>query len=264
MRTHGRFLIAPIVAIPILAGSGGLASAAEVTFEFDAANFTPGQVIDNAYLPFIPGTVSVYFAESKDGCEVNETRVTGNTKDDFGPPYVSIVAWEVEDRAWFDEGCHGDYALVEQTKDWYAQDDFKNVWYLGEDTVAWDHDDECPSTGGAWEAGEDGAIAGVVMPGNPVIGTWYQQEYFEGEAEDRAKVLKLNATVSIGLGTYAGCLRTKEYSPLAPGEVEQKNYCPEGGGLLLVDELHGGPTRHVELIGSQLPAGNFAANGVCP
>ena len=250
--------------LTMLVATSGSASAKEVEFTFRPAKFTPGAAIDNPYFPLIAGTVLVYAAESVDGCEVNELRVTGNTKDDFGAPYTSVVAWEVEDRAWFAEGCAGEYALVEQTLDWYGQDRPGNVWYFGEDTVAWDHADECPSNEGSWEAGRDGALAGVVMPRNPIIGSWYKQEFFEGEAEDRAKVLRLNANVSIGLGTYAGCLRTKEYTPLAPGEVEQKNYCPEGGGLLLVNELHGGKTLHVEFIGSSRPAGTYATTGVCP
>ena len=41
-----------------------------------------------------------------------------------------------------------------------------------------------------------------------------------------------------------------------------KYYCPSGGGLMLVNELHGGTVR-VEFIGSTLPAGDFATAGVC-
>ena len=252
------------LALALLAIDARPALAGELVFEFDPANFTPGDVIDNPYLPLVPGSVFVYSAESTDGCAVNEIRVTGATKDDFAAPYESIVAWHVEDREWLDEECSGNYALTEQTTDFFAQDEDGNIWYFGEETVAWDHEDECPSTGGAWEAGSEGASAGVVLPGDPIVGTWYQQEFFEGEAEDRAKVLKLNATVSIGLGTFTGCLQTKEYSPLSPGAVEHKNYCPVGGGLLLIDELSGGKTVHVELIGSTRPAGRFARRGVCP
>jgi hypothetical protein len=257
-----KFPAASGLVLVLLATAGGPAAAGELRFAFDPANFKPAQAIDNKYWPLMPGSVFVY--QEGDGCAINEVRVTGSTKDDFAPPYDSIKAWEVEDRAWVDEECTGDYALVERTTDWYAQDNDGNVWYLGEDTVAWDHEDECPSKAGSWEAGTDGAIAGVIMPGHPVIGTWYQQEFLEGEAEDRSKVLRLNAKVSIGLGTYAGCLRTKEYSPLSPGAVEHKNYCPEGGGLLRVDELSGGRTVHEELIGDSLPAGNFATDGTCP
>jgi hypothetical protein len=55
---------------------------------------------------------------------------------------------------------------------------------------------------------------------------------------------------------------TPRGSPLSPGSVEHKFYCPSGGGLMLVNELHGGTVR-VELIGSTLPAGDFPTDGVC-
>jgi len=257
-----RTYVVSLAAWSLLALSGQ-AAAGMVEFEFNAGNFAPGAAIDNTYWPLSSGTSSVYFAESRDGCEVNQMTVTGNTKSDFATPYDSIVAWEVEDRAWVDEACGGNYALVESTKDWFAQDKDGNVWYFGEDTEAWDHDDGCPSTSGAWQAGDDGAVAGVVMPADPVVGTWYQQEFYEGEAEDRAKVLNLDANVSIGSGAFAGCLRTKEYSPLAPGQVEHKYYCP-AVGLKLINELKG-KTLRVEYIGDTLPLGStFADDGVCP
>ena len=264
MKRFNRLPVALSLGLTMLMAVTGPASAKERVFHFNAANFTAGAAIDNPYLPLTTGATLVYAAESPDGCEVNELQVTGNTKDDFEAPYDSVVAWEVEDRAWFSEGCTDDYALAEETLDWYAQDKRGNVWYMGEATVAYDHEDECPTSGGSWQAGTDGALAGVVMPRHPGIGDWYKQEFLEGEAEDRAKVLRLNANVAIGLGTYAGCLRTKEYSPLSPGDVEQKNYCPEGGGLLLINELHGGKTLHVEFIGNSRPAGNYPATGVCP
>jgi len=263
MNARNRHSLGSLLAAAILAAAGMQAAAGEIEFEFDPANFTPGAAIDNSYWPLSPNSVFVYYSESEDGCAVNEIRVTGGTKRDFAAPYESIIAWEVDDREWLDEDCAGDYALMEQTTDWFAQDHDGNIWYLGEDTTAWDHEDECPSNAGAWQAGNEGAIAGVVIPGNPIVGSWYQQEFFEGEAEDRAKVLKLNATVSIGLGTFTNCLQTKEYSPLSPGTVEHKYYCPIGGGLLQIDELSGGKTVRVELIGATLPAGTFAKRGIC-
>jgi hypothetical protein len=255
-------VITAYLALALLVATCGTAMAGERIFEFDPASFTAGQVINNAYWPLTPGSVFVYTAESNDGCIVNELRVTGATKSDFAPPYDSIVAWTVEDREWGDEECAGNYALLEDTTDWFAQDDDGNVWYFGEDTTAWDKD-ECPSTTGTWIAGDEGAASGVVMPAVPIIGTWYQQELLEGVAEDRAKVLRLNAEVSIDLGTYARCLRTKEYTPLVRGDIEQKNYCPEGGGLLAIDELSGGKTLHVQFIGDTRPPGTYAATGVC-
>ena len=126
MRTHSRFPIAPIVSLSVLAASVGLASAGEIKFEFNPATFTPGQVIDNAYSPFIPGTVSVYFAESKHRCEVNTLKplVTGIRKSDFSCTVPKHRRLRGRDRARLRRRLRGDYALVEQPGLLRA-DDFK-------------------------------------------------------------------------------------------------------------------------------------------
>lgn len=250
------------VLLALVGMPAGQAAAGMLEIEFDAADFTPGTLITNPYWPLIPGTSFVYFAESEDGCAVNQVTVTGNTKSDFANEYATIVAWEVEDREWLDEECSGEYLLMEETVDWYAQDNFGNIWYFGEDTVAYDDDEECPSSAGSFEAGSDGAQAGIVVLADPSPGDSYQQEQLEGEAEDHAKVLRLDAPVSIELGEYAGCMKTKEWTPLERGSIEHKYYCPEGGGLMLIEELKG-KTVVVELIGDTLPEGDFAAEGVC-
>ena len=58
-----------------------------------------------------------------------------------------------------------DGEVIEDTYDWFAQDDDGNVWYFGEDTTA--YNDGVASHEGAWEAGVDGALPGIVMPGDP-------------------------------------------------------------------------------------------------
>ena len=66
------------------------------------------------------------------------------------------------------------------------------------------------------------------------------------------KVKRLNAKVTLEMentladSKYTGCLKTKEWTPLGPGEVEFKYYCPNAG-LVLIEELQGGPTVRVEL-----------------
>jgi len=47
---------------------------------------------------------------------------------------------------------------------------------------------------------------------------------------------------------YADCLKIKEWSPVEPGAVEHKYYCPYLG-LVVINELSGGPTVRVELVG---------------
>jgi hypothetical protein len=128
---------------------------------------------------------------------------------------------------------------------------------MGEETVAYDDEGKCLTDAGAWEAGEDDAEAGIVILGTPIKGLAYQQEYLEDEAEDMGKVLNLNVTVELeSFGPFTDCLKTKEWTPLERGHVEHKFYCPVGGGLMLINELHGKTVR-VEYIGDSLPEGDF-------
>lgn len=272
-----------IIGSLILALASAGASAANLEVEFDASNFTPGADIDNDYWPLLANASFVYYAEGVDGCEVNQMTVAGAplAAGFFNAPYNTIRAWPVVDKAWVSEECDGVYALVEDTIDWFAQDMDGNVWYFGEDTTAFDHDDACPSTAGAWKAGSDiadvgsNAEPGIVMLAIPEVGLTYPQEYYEDEAEDMAKILQLDDLVSIEFGEFAGCLKTKEWSPLERGAVEHKFYCKmsEGGvGLTLINELQG-KTLRVEYVGTSLddvpsPEGGgnntFATEGVCP
>jgi len=245
------------VGLPAVAVAGGT-----VDTSFDAANFSPGEPIDNPYWPLIPGTDFVFTDTSDDGCEVELFQVTNNVKNDFPPPYDSIVATEILDRSWLSPECDGHYALTETAHDWHAQDKDGNVWYFGEDTVAYDEDD-CPSSAGSWTSGVNGAEPGIIMLAHPRPGDTYRQEFDAGNAEDLGKVLRLNATVEIGYGSFSDCLVTKEWSPLEKGAVEQKFYCPSGGGLLYNTELKG-KTLRIEYVGNTLPDGDYAQTGVCP
>ena len=77
--------------------------------------------------------------------------------------------------------AHGE--VIEDTYDWYAHDRWDNVWYLGEDTKEYENG-RVVSTEGSWEAGVDGAQAGVIVPASPEVGLAYRQEYYAGQAED--------------------------------------------------------------------------------
>jgi len=235
-------------------------------FEFDSDNFDDSVTLENDFWGLrIAGPISaVLFSESDDGCEVSESTIPGAGSTTglgfFNAPY-NINAVVVRDREWVSEECDGNYTLVEDTYDWYAEDNDGNVWYMGEDTTAWDDEENCLTSAGSWKAGDDGAVPGVIMLADPQPGVSYLQEYYEGEAEDQAKVLRLNASVSIEYqdSEYLGCLQTKEYTALAPGEVEHKFYCrlSQGGvGLTLIKELKG-KTKRVEYVGTSKPVGSF-------
>ena len=229
-------------------------AATTLEFEVDADNFDNPLVIDNQYWPQVPGTTLIYKAETPDGCEWSQVTVTNDTKDITVPGQDTIIVRVVEDFEYEDEDCGGinPDELVEKTFDWYGQDDAGNIWYFGEDTQNCDGADDCTPGEGAWEAGVDAALPGIIMLADPDSGERYRQELAEGVAEDWAMVMNLNGQPVLRLedafppGEWDNCLVIKEWNDLEPGSVEQKTYCPDAGGLVLVEE-HGGKLVRLEL-----------------
>ena len=113
--------------------------------------------------------------------------------------------------------------VIEDTFDWYAQDARGNVWYLGEDTKEYENG-KVVSTKGSWEAGVDGARAGLIMPADPRPGMRYRQEYLAGEAEDKARVVSV----------FEDSVLTRDWTPLEPKRFEYKLYARGVGTVLAV------------------------------
>jgi hypothetical protein len=206
---------------------------------FDTDNFPlpPGiNDIDNPFMTLIPGTAFCYEAETEDGIERNEVTVVDTGCSQEIADVQTIVVRDAV-RLINDDFPAG--ILTEDTYDFYAQDNAGNVWYLGEATK------ECEdaNTLGTWTADDPGAVPGIVMLADPMPGNSYKQEFLEGVAEDLGKVVRLDANVSVPYGDFEGCLKTKEWTPLATGNVEHKYYArdlvPDIGGLVLVEELKG-------------------------
>jgi hypothetical protein len=130
---------------------------------------------------------------------------------------------------------------VEVTDDWYAQDSEGNVWYLGEATTEYE-DGKPVSTAGSFEAGVDGAQAGIVMPAEPKPGVSYRQEYYAGEAEDEARVVSLDEQAEVPYGHFAGVVMTRDVNPLEPEVLEFKFYA-KGIGPVLAVGISGGSGR---------------------
>lgn len=173
----------------------------------DPADFVAS--IDNQWLPLTLGNEWRYRATS--GGELARITVTvlDETRDVQG-----VAATVVQSKAVNQRG-----RLVDQTREWFAQDVDGNVWRVGED--------------GVWEAGVGGAEAGLAMPARPRVGDGYRQEYAEGVAEDRTEVLGLDGSASVPYGDLTGLLETEDSSPLEPGVVELRSYA-RGIGLVRV------------------------------
>lgn len=136
----------------------------------------------------------------------------------------------VEEREW----KNGE--LIEVSRNYFAIDEqTKDVFYFGEEVDMY-QGGKVASHEGAWLAGEKGARAGLIMPGEPKVGMRYYQEIARGAAMDRAEVLKLDDKLETPAGAFTNCLLTKEGSALNPFELEFKTYAP-GIGLLQDEKL---------------------------
>jgi len=247
MRRVVRYLTLAVTVVMLLGFCIGVVEAK--CLEAQAVN--PGDFAspqDNTYFPMAIGTTYVYMAETEDELALNEITITTDTELIMG--VTCIVFYDVE---WVSVDDGVTWILTEDTNDWYAWDNDGNVWYFGEDTEAYVYDDDWnflyTTDEGSWKAGVDGALPGIVMLAEPLPGVCYQQEYSEGEAEDMGKVLRLNASVSLeseNFDDFEDCLKTKEWTPLEPGEIEHKYYAP-GLGLVFIEELKE-KTVKVELV----------------
>ncbi len=140
--------------------------------------------------------------------------------------------------------------VVEDTFDWYAQDSDGTIWYLGEDTAEFE-DGEISSREGSFEAGVDGALAGVILPGDPTPGLSYRQEYYEGEAEDNGEILSVEEMVDTPAGHYDDALLTKDTITIEPDVLEYKLYAPDVGPVVTLG-ISGGGGREVLLETTQV------------
>jgi hypothetical protein len=190
--------------------------------DLNPADFTTK--IDNPYWPMAPGNKWVYEGGNVDGTsEEIVVEVTDETR---------TIANGVEARVIRDTVTQGGQ-LLEVTDDWYAQDSAGNVWYLGEYVTNYKNG-KLTDHSGSFEAGVDGAQAGVAMPASPEPGLSYRQEYYEGEAEDRASVVTVGQEqVQVPFGFFADqVLMTRDIVPTEPKVEELKFYAPGVGPLL--------------------------------
>jgi hypothetical protein len=191
-------------------------------------NFTNSTNLTNPFFTFETGKTYIYEGQTEDGLEHTEVRRLEDTRVVMG-----ITCVVVNDKVWLDG------TLIEDTDDWYAQDNDGNVWYMGEDVDNFNNDGTFKDHGGAWEAGVDGARPGIVMPANPQAGMAYRQEYYFNEAEDEAEIIELGVTVTTPYGTFENCIKTREWTELEPDVNENKIYAPGTGVVKAINVTDG-------------------------
>jgi hypothetical protein len=235
---------AGLLAATLIAGAGG-AGASSTDRQAtclpprggERVNLVPSQFttrIDNPYWPMRPGSRWIYReTDSEVARQKVVVTVTSRTKRIANGVTARVVHDAVTE----------DGSPVEITDDYYAQDRCGNVWYLGEDTKEYENG-KVTSTSGSFEAGVDGAQGGVIVPAKPRPGLSYRQEYYQGEAEDRAQVISLTDQAQVPYGHYGRgrVLLTREWNPLEPKTLELKFYA-RGVGPVLAIGVSGGSDR---------------------
>lgn len=204
-----------LVAAALLASAGGVAHAGgpyTESFDLDASDLA--SVGRNPYFILEPG----YTLVLEDGDEqltitvLDETRRIG-----------AIEARVVEERE--KKGGH----VKEVSRNYFAISRRTNsVFYFGEEVDKY-KDDRVVDHEGAWMAGAEGARAGLMMPGLPLLGARYQQEVAPGKAMDRAEVVEVGGTLATPAAEFRGVLKVQETTPLESFVKEHKFYAPDVG-----------------------------------
>ena len=179
--------------------------------------------IDNPYWPMPVGARWEVRVTNPEGELLNEVITVENRTRKIADGVTTRVVHDVV-------YTHG--KATEITDDWYAQDNDGNIWYFGENTASIHNGKK--DTSGSFEAGRDGADAGIAMPAHPEVGLTYREEYYAGHAEDRTKVLALDQQVQAPAGHFTGAILTDDYSPLEPDVSEYKLYAKGVGPVVAV------------------------------
>jgi hypothetical protein len=226
-------IVAVFLVVGTIASSRTGAGADTSPAAVDPTDFT--SPVSNPYFPLEVGRVAI-LRGSEDGTRLHE-RVTVTTRTKTIQGVTATVVSDVQ----FVDGV-----LEERTRDWYATDDSGNVWYLGEATAEYDRHGHIVSTEGSWQAGVDGARAGIVMPSDPRPTIAYRQEFLRGEAEDQAWIVARRARATVAYGTLDHLVRSFEWSRLEPGVMDAKLYALDLG--IVKEATIVGGTERLELV----------------
>lgn len=243
MRTLGlRAAQVALIGSMALLSSQAAAEDIRLSIPFNPSHFSHPLKINNTFFKLTPGTKQFFKTRGDDGCELDRTTITDDTKQIDG-----ITTRVVHDVVFVDDQCNGSLTKAEDTLDYFAQDDAGNVWYMGERSESCE-DGKCTLNDGSWIGGKDifntgtRAKPGIQMLGHPHVGDRYRQELYRPNAVDEGKVAALDVTVKLTREhalppkTFTGCIKIKEFSAAEPEVTEFKYYCPSVGFVLGIEQ----------------------------
>jgi hypothetical protein len=236
----------PFVGLPLALGACGgeekSQAKAATHRDFDRNNFSDSTNIDNKWSPLEPGMQFIYEGRSNRGLGRLPHRVvftvTDLTKEIDG--VRSVVLWDRD----YNSG-----KLLEGELAFFAQDDDGNVWNMGEYPEEYDEEgngtfEAAPDT---WFSGVDRARAGILMRGDPQVGTTRYRQGFAPTIgfADVAKVVKTGQHSCVPVGCYDDVLVTDETNPTEPTDGHQLKYYAPGVGNIQAAPGRGGKEREI-------------------
>jgi hypothetical protein len=203
---------------------------AQPTEPFDYGNFDDPTVVDNPWLTLSPG---------------HQLVLEGNTVED-GESIPHQIVFTVTDLVKVIDGIESvvvyvtdlaDDELVEAELAFFAQDNDGVVWHMGEYPEEYEDGEivEAP----AWIAGYEDALAGVMMPAEPQLGT---PDYAQGwgpavEWTDRGQIHEMGLEVCVPTDCYQEVLVVREYAEEEEESAAQLKYYAQGVGNIKVGFL---------------------------
>jgi hypothetical protein len=194
-------------------------------------NLTPADFVegvDNPYFPLPAGAKWEYEIREGNGSKQTDTLEVLKETRDVNGVRTTVVRDTVS----------AGNKIVEDTFDWFAQDKYGNVWYVGESVDNYIAGVLVSHTG-SWEWGVDGAMPGIIMWADPAahLDEEYRQEYYVGKAEDMGQVLRVDESLTVPFGSFERVVKTLDFSNIETAK-EQKFYAP-GIGLLKEMDVNG-------------------------
>ncbi len=191
--------------------------------------------VDNPWLPLTPGARWAYEVTGGPGGGVVVTVA------DAPVTVAGVSATAVETVATFTAPGPGevdvDGWMTTPTTDYYAQDTRGNVWWLGRE--------------GDWEAGVDGAEAGIAMLATPRVGDGYREALVPGGDGLTAEVAALDGTADTVLGELDDMV---VIDVSTPDGLVQRGFYARGAGLVHRETLTGASDETLELSATTIEA----------
>jgi hypothetical protein len=202
------------------AGSSAAGPSCRQIANFDDNNFPRQPEIDNRFLPMEPGTRMILEGNVEGVPHRVEFTVTDLTKVVDG--VRTLVIWDTDT---------SEDQLVESELAFFAQDEARNVWNLGEYPEEFE-DGKFIGAPSTWISGEDDAEAGIHMRAQRGVSSRYYVQGLAPEIDflDCARVAEREQQTCVPAGCFNHVLVTHETNVLDPeGGIQSKFHAPRVG-----------------------------------